>query len=327
MAYCATMSTGVPVKISEAMLIEQIDSSIASAIDGRDFPARLQEAMRYSALGQGKRVRPLLCLWTCMAVNGGSWPQPGSMAAAAALEMVHAFSLVHDDLPAMDDDDLRRGQPTVHIRFDEATAVLAGDALQALALEIILNQPAPWAKRAAFELAVATNQMISGQILDTLGGDPDQATDSDADQLLNIHRLKTGGLIRASCRIGALVAGVHNETLNGVHGIDGGGHGRWGTYQDESELAELTRYADALGLMFQAVDDLLDVTSDAATLGKATQKDAEAGKLTYPGVFGVDGTRREIARLHEEAVAALESFGPSADPLRNLAQRLATRTR
>ncbi|MEM1099782.1 MAG: polyprenyl synthetase family protein, partial [Planctomycetota bacterium] len=160
-----------------------------------------------------------------------------------------------------------------------------------------------WAKRATFELARATNSMIAGQVLDTLGVDRESFL-GDESKLLQVHTLKTGALLQVSCRIGALVGGA-----------------------DEDRCDLLAIYGHALGLMFQAVDDLLDVTSDAATLGKATQKDAEAGKLTYPGVFGIDGTRREIARLHEQAVGALSAFGPSAEPLRTMAQRLATRTR
>ncbi|MEM7575853.1 MAG: polyprenyl synthetase family protein [Planctomycetota bacterium] len=289
--------------LSDATLVQKVDAVISVLIEGREFPARLRDAMLYAVLGPGKRVRPLLCVRSAWAVAGGTPPDDDVFYAAAALEMVHAFSLVHDDLPAMDDDDLRRGRPTVHKQFDEAAAVLAGDALQGLAMEALADLNAAWAKRAIYELARATNAMIAGQVLDTLGGG-DASVLGVEERLRKVHTLKTGALLRAGCRMGALA---------------GGG--------DDDASDKLAIFGNALGLMFQAVDDLLDVTSDAATLGKATQKDAEAGKLTYPGVFGVDGTRREIARLHEQAVAALASFGPSAEPLRAMAERLATRTR
>ena len=297
------MSEASCVRVSDEVLRSSIDAHLRASIDRRGFPTRLAEAMRYAALGPGKRVRPMLCVRTCVAVDG-RMPTDAAYTAAASIEMVHAFSLVHDDLPAMDDDDLRRGRPTVHKAFDEATAVLAGDALQGLAMESLAALDNLWAMAAVHELARATNDMIAGQVYDTLNGADDAASMSDAQRLERVHRLKTGALLRAACRIGGLAGGA-----------------------DGDELEALSTYADALGLMFQAVDDLLDITSDAATLGKATQKDADAGKLTYPGVFGVEGTRREITRLHEQAIAALSGFGASADPLREMAERLATRTR
>ncbi|MEM8783944.1 MAG: polyprenyl synthetase family protein [Planctomycetota bacterium] len=320
------MSTALPARVSDEVLIRSIDAYAEAAIRGQGMPTRLTEAMLYAALGPGKRVRPVLCVRACMAVNGGCLPERCATEAAAAVELVHAFSLVHDDLPAMDDDDLRRGRPTLHKAFDEATAVLAGDALQGLAMQRLAGIDRPWANQAAFELAKATNDMIAGQALDTLGGaDGDDPMD-DADRLERVHRLKTGALLRAACRIGALAGGARRVEPDDWEGKDDG-EPWWGLDADDAGLKAVTSYADALGLMFQAVDDLLDVTSDAATLGKATQKDAEAGKLTYPGVFGVEGTRREIVRLHERAVAALAGFGLAADPLRALADRLATRTR
>ncbi len=216
------------------------------------------------------------------------------------MELVHAFSLVHDDLPAMDDDDLRRGRPTLHKKFDEATAILAGDVMQSLAWEVLTQDAVDGL---CAELSMATTDMIAGQVLDTMGGGAGEGA-CDEDRLRTVHRLKTGALLRASCRIGALLGGATS-----------------------TQVEDLTRYAEALGLMFQAVDDLLDVTSDAATLGKAAGKDAQAGKLTYPGVLGVAGTQREIRRLHDQTRAALEALGPAADPLRAMADGLATRRR
>ncbi len=281
-----------------------IDDALRVVIEERSLPARLAEAVRYAALGPGKRVRPML-VRRCAVAVGGDGDTTAVSRAAAAVELVHAFSLVHDDLPAMDDDDLRRGRPTLHRQFDDATAVLAGDVMQSLAWELLaeIDAACPQPGGLSTELAGATTDMIAGQVFDTLGGQ-ETAGDTDADRLRTVHRFKTGALLRASCRIGAKLGGA-----------------------TEDQLEHLTRFANALGLLFQAVDDLLDVTSDAATLGKATQKDADAGKLTYPGVFGVDGTRGEIRQLHETARSALETFGPSAEPLRELADRLATRDR
>jgi geranylgeranyl pyrophosphate synthase len=302
------MSSQVTVAVSDELLIRRIDAALAELIEQRGFPDQLSEAMRYASLGPGKRVRPMLCWRSYVAVGGRDEDDHSARCfrAAAAIEMVHAFSLVHDDLPAMDNDDLRRGRPTVHKRFDEATAVLTGDALQGLAFETLAGLDSTWSAAAVDELARATNDMIAGQVLDTLGagGGAGDRGASDADRLREVHCLKTGALLRASCRIG---------------GLAGGG--------SPAQIDRLSAFADALGLMFQAVDDLLDVTSDPATLGKATQKDAEAGKLTYPGVFGIDGTRQEITCLHEQARQALADFGVAADPLRNLADALAIRTR
>ena len=294
--------------VEDSILIQRVDATLAAAIDARGLPASLAEAMTYAALGPGKRVRPVLVYRAAQAVgldlSAGGPANAACDAAAAAIEMVHAFSLVHDDLPAMDDDDLRRGRATTHIRFGEALAVLAGDALPALANERVLAvEPADLARDLGSELNRATLDMIAGQVRDTF---PDQVPDA-GDPLAALratHRLKTGALLRCACRMGGHCGGASAD-----------------------QLSALTVFADATGLMFQVVDDLLDVTSDAATMGKATQKDAAAGKRTYPAVMGLDGARAEVGRLREAALAALSPLGPAAEPLRGLVDALATRDR
>ncbi|MEC9374002.1 MAG: polyprenyl synthetase family protein, partial [Planctomycetota bacterium] len=223
---------------------------------------------------------------------------------AAAIEFIHAFSLVHDDLPAMDDDDLRRGRPTLHIARGEAMAILAGDAMMTLAFQILHEDVRPDSLAAALchELAVATTAMIAGQVYDTLGGF--QPNLSDAERLAVIHHNKTGALIRAACRMGALAAGAAPKTLEA-----------------------LTEYGEAVGLMFQIVDDLIDVEQSAEHTGKRTGKDIDAGKLTYPGVLGVERSRKEVEIQRNRAMNALESLGHPAEPLRQLSDFLAIRTR
>ncbi|MBN1490782.1 MAG: polyprenyl synthetase family protein [Phycisphaerae bacterium] len=257
-------------------------------------PVELKQAVRYSALGPGKRVRPFL-VGACCELCGGN--REDSFPVAAALECVHAFSLVHDDLPAMDDDDLRRGRPTNHKVFGEAMAVLAGDALLALAFEILVTKTDPAVDRAALvrELAQATGWagMIGGQALDMLG----EQAEPDLDRVREIHDRKTAALIVASCRMGAIAAGAGPARIDAV--------GRYGRH---------------LGHAFQIVDDLLDVTSTAVEMGKATEKDAKAGKQTYPRVVGIPASRDTATREVERAKEALASFGDAADNLCTLAQ-------
>lgn len=257
--------------------------------------------MHYAVLGGGKRFRPLLVWYSCLAVGGD--PKT-CLPAAAAIEYIHAFSLVHDDLPAMDDDDLRRGRPTLHVHTSEAMAILAGDALLNLAFAAVAKTDVPPERcmRLVQELTRGCSGMISGQIYDSLP-DADPRID-DRERLERIHRNKTGALIRASCRIGAICGDAQPETLDA-----------------------LTRYADDIGLMFQAVDDLLDVEQLTEHAGKRTGKDAEAGKLTYPGLLGVEGTRSEISRLRADAVSAVTPLGAAAEPLVTIADLIATRDR
>ncbi|WP_145277421.1 polyprenyl synthetase family protein [Tautonia plasticadhaerens] len=269
---------------------------------GADCPPRLAQAMRHSLLGGGKRLRPILALMAAEAV--GAEPDV-ALPAACALEMVHTYSLIHDDLPAMDDDDLRRGRPTCHRAFDEATAILAGDALQALAFEVIARDlsPAEAAARCCLELAVASGPigMVGGQMADLQA---EHRTDATAPALEAIHRRKTGALLRAGLRMGAIAAGAA-----------------------EAELDALDRYGRGVGLAFQIVDDLLDVQGDETKLGKRVGKDSGLGKWTYPGLLGVDGSRRRARQVAEDAVSALEPLGDRAARLRALALDLLERDR
>jgi len=277
-----------------------VEAYLSAFLRHRPLPDNLKQAVEYGLLGGGKLIRPILVIRCCEAVGGK--PEQ-ALAPAAAVEMVHAFSLAHDDLPAMDDDDLRRGRPTLHKHSGEAMAVLAGDAMLALAFELIATRmkSADTAVEVLRELSIGANDMIAGQVQDTLPVDT-ESEDDPIDRLEAIHKNKTGALLRAACRMGVICGG-------GV----------------AAQLTTLTRYAEAVGLMFQAVDDLLDVTSTTDELGKTAQKDAGQGKLTYPSVLGVDGTREQIARLHAQAYAALEGFDKKADPLRELCDYLSVR--
>ena len=268
-----------------------------------DSPTRLHEAMRYSVLGGGKRVRPALVYATAQAVG---LPQSSVIAAACAVELIHAYSLIHDDLPAMDDDDLRRGRPTCHKAFDEATAVLAGDALQTLAFEILTTDsqlPADPAIRLSLVrlLAEATGTagMAGGQALDLAA--EGQALDLAA--ITEIHARKTGALIRAS----VLLAAACQPKLS------------------PADYQALDRYARCVGLAFQIQDDLLDIEGDPALLGKATGADQALQKLTYPAVVGVQAAHAKVVELQRETLEAIAHFGPKAAALRDLADWLVLR--
>jgi len=289
-------TTGLPAALS-AERVAAIDAALAEAVGHAELPARLDEPVRYALLSPGKRLRPALVLASAEAAGGTREP---AMPAAVAVEMIHAFSLVHDDLPAMDDDDLRRGRPTTHIRFGEAAAILAGDALMSLAFREILRSPASPGPLAA-ELARATTAMIAGQTEDTLGAD---AGDTPENTLRRIHARKTGALLRACCRMGAIAAEA-----------------------EPAALGALTRCGEAIGLAFQIADDLLDVEQTAENLGKRAGKDAGRGKLTYPGLLGPEASRAELDRLHEVALAAIEPLGPAAGSLRELGESLRRRDR
>ena len=286
--------TGTPA--DDDALLGEIEAALAAAIDRLQLAPLLDEATRYALLSGGKRLRPVLALRACEASGGH---RADAMPGAIAMECIHAFSLVHDDLPAMDDDDLRRGRPTTHKAFGEDVAILVGDLLQGLAAELALRNPVePMA--VATTVLEGSRRMIEGQVHDTVGGFP-AGLDDESDRLRLIHRLKTAALIRASCRIGA---------------IAGGG-----------DPVAFDRYGEAVGLMFQVVDDILDETQTTEHLGKTGGKDKAAGKRTYPALLGLEESRREVARLEHEALTALASFGPAAEPLRDLARRLAVRTR
>ena len=276
-----------------------IEADLAETIDALTLTPALRDAVRYAALSGGKRLRPLLSWHSCAACGADG---DRALPAGSAIELIHAFSLVHDDLPALDDDRLRRGEPTLHVHAGEAMAILAGDAMLAAAFQVIVRRvdDTALAYRLVAELARSTEAMINGQVYDTLGGLPAELSPLERTEL--IHRNKTGELIRAACRMGAMCAG-------------------------EGPITAVDAYAEAIGLMFQIVDDLLDVEQSAEHTGKRTGKDAEADKLTYPAVVGVDGARKMVSDLRNEAVGSLGALGPSAEPLRKLAEYLAGRTR
>ncbi len=265
--------------------------------------ARLYAAMRYSVMNGGKRVRPLLAYAACEALGGEAENANG---AACALELIHAYSLVHDDLPAMDDDDLRRGQPTTHKAFDEACAILAGDGLQSLAFTALLA-PQLSAQSADIRLqmvnvlaqAAGPAGMVGGQAIDL--GSVGLKLDQPALELM--HRHKTGALIEASVQLGALASGQ----------------------ADQLQLDALKVYARAIGLAFQVQDDILDVDSDTATLGKRQGADIARDKPTYPALLGLAPARSYALQLRDQAIDALRPFDASADPLRELARYIVER--
>ena len=265
--------------------------------------ARLYEAMRYSVMNGGKRVRPLLAYAACEALGAAAEQANG---AACAVELIHAYSLVHDDLPAMDDDDLRRGQPTTHKAFDEACAILAGDGLQSLAFSTLLDPQlntldAETRLRMVAGLALAAGPagMVGGQAIDlgSVGIKLDQTA------LEFMHRHKTGALIEASVELGALASG----------------------HASADDLQALNLYARAVGLAFQVQDDILDVESDTATLGKRQGADIARDKPTYPALMGLDGAKAYALELRDQALNALQSFDTTADPLRALARYIVER--
>ena len=277
----------------------QVEQTLRHALSDHTTADSLFAAMHYAALGPGKRLRPALVYAAARALGGENAIEQ-SHAAAAALECVHAYSLVHDDLPAMDDDDLRRGRPTCHIQFDEATAILAGDALQCQAFELLAGSalPAELKVRVIGELARASGArgMVAGQAIDLAAVDHTLALE----QLEQMHRLKTGALIVASARIGAMIGGA-----------------------DESQLAAVTRYAEAVGLAFQVQDDILDVTADTQTLGKTQGADAARNKPTYVSLLGLDGAQAKAAELHEEACRALGELAAGKASNTQVLQQLA----
>ena len=287
---------------------QRVDGAIARALPSEnDEPRRLHAAMRHAALDGGKRMRPLLVYATGTAFGAG---ESALDAPAVAVELVHAYSLAHDDLPSMDDDALRRGKPTVHVAHGEATAILAGDALQSLAFEVLAGDDLPVDRvPATARLAMLRELSVAAGVRGMCGG---QALDIDAtgragaidiDALQRLHALKTGALLRASVRLGALAAGV-----------------------DAATRARLDRFAESLGLAFQVRDDLLDVDGDSATLGKTAGKDVAQAKATFPALLGIDGTRERLATLSAGMDAALAPFGERAALLAALGRRAVERT-
>ncbi|WP_027707974.1 polyprenyl synthetase family protein [Zooshikella ganghwensis] len=279
---------------------QRIEQQLEALLVNHASPAKtLQKAMRYAVLGGGKRIRPVLVYASTEACGGNiELADP----AACAVELIHAYSLVHDDLPAMDDDDLRRGQPTCHKAFDEATAILTGDALQSLAFQAVIDIPNDTAKLSPSQqlaqlkvltVAAGANGMVAGQALDLAAVGKQHMLLADLEQ---IHRHKTGALIRASVQLGAITANATAE-----------------------QHQALTHFADCIGLAFQVKDDILDVEMDTSVLGKQQGADAAKDKPTYPALLGLEIARQKAQDLYHEAVSALSIFDDRAAPLRELA--------
>ena len=263
---------------------------------GEGPESQVIDAMRYSVMAGGKRLRPFLVLATADLFNVS---RACSERVAAALEMVHTYSLIHDDLPAMDDDDLRRGEPTCHIRYDEATAILAGDALLTLAFEVIAHQDTHDSAKIRSDLvlevarAIGAHGMVGGQMLDLVAEDHVLGVS----EITRLQRMKTGALINCSCQAGAILGKA-----------------------SENQRHLLNAYAHDIGLAFQIVDDLLDIEGDPKELGKATNKDKAAGKATFVSLLGVERAREQAEILTDQAMKHLEMFGEKGNLLRDLAQ-------
>jgi len=268
-------------------------------------PATIHRAMRYSLFAGGKRIRPILCLQGAAAISDNT---PAALDAGCALEMIHTYSLIHDDLPALDNDDFRRGKPTCHKVFGEAMAILAGDALFTLAMQTLVrieSLDCAAKVRLIDELAFASGTvegMIGGQVTDIEG----ERQTPTAELLDSIHRAKTGALLRASVRMG---------------GICGAGD----SAQGSAQIAALSKYGEHIGLAFQIVDDILDVEESSEALGKTAGKDAAQGKITFPAVYGLEESHRMAEEQGSLAHAALESFGPKARRLHEIADLIVHR--
>ena len=282
---------------------ERVDQAILKSFDEQVSAASgLKTAMHYAATGGGKRVRPLL-IYATASLTGKELDQvPGVDACAVAVELFHTYSLVHDDLPCMDNDDLRRGRPTVHKAFDEASALLVGDALQTMAFQLIAQS----ALNDAQKVQVITSLSMAGGMAGMAGG---QAIDLASvgkqlkqNELEQMHRLKTGALLRTAVQIGAIAVNLN-----------------------EQEKKSLDVFASSLGLAFQVVDDVLDASSDSQTLGKTAGKDAAANKPTFVSLMGLDGARDFAGKLHQEALDSLSIWGDNADLLRAIASKVVNR--
>lgn len=273
----------------------RVDNYLTLNLGQYEPATHLQNAMAYSLFNGGKRVRPML---TYAAASLFGEANNLTDASAAAIESIHAYSLIHDDLPAMDDDDLRRGKPTCHIQYDEATAILAGDALQTFAFELLSN-PKHQSTKVQLQLiqelvhASGRHGMVTGQMIDLAN----VGNSINIDELEQMHQHKTGALIRASIRMGAISTGAKSE----------------------ADFAALDAYAAAIGLAFQVQDDIIDITSDTTTLGKTQFSDEEANKPTYPKLLGLAGAQVLAQNLHSQAITAISPFGDAAQPLVELA--------
>jgi geranylgeranyl diphosphate synthase type II len=306
------------------------------------LPHSIHRAMRHSVFAGGKRLRPILCMEAARMVSGGIEIAAGAADLGAALEMIHTYSLIHDDLPALDNDDLRRGQPTCHVLFGEAIAILAGDALQTLAFHTIANLPCFDYKTvrilrevsAAIGTGVAPNSslppgMIGGQVVDI----ESEGQTPTAELVESIHRAKTGALITTSIVSGGILGLPHIYSSIG----SGSGHeaaarakaiveaSQTARAAHEDTISRLRTFGEKAGLAFQIVDDVLDMTQSSEELGKTAGKDTASTKATWPAVFGIDKSLKDAEELIADAFAALEPFGPAADPLKSLAQYLVER--
>jgi geranylgeranyl diphosphate synthase type II len=288
------------------------------------LPHSIHRAMRHSVFAGGKRLRPILCMEAAKMVAGAL--PPGAVELGAAIEMVHTYSLIHDDLPALDNDDLRRGQPTSHVVFGEAIAILAGDALQTLAFQVISKLPASPATIVAilhdFSLAIGTgvglpselpSGMIGGQVMDIEG----EGQKPTAELVDRIHRAKTGALITTSIVCGGILGVGHVLSQPGGEKLL--------PRPANNLIAHLRTFGEDAGLAFQIVDDVLDMTQSSEELGKTAGKDTATTKATWPAVYGIDRSLKDAEELIADAFAALEPFGPAADPLKSLAQYLVER--
>jgi geranylgeranyl pyrophosphate synthase len=289
-----------------------VNDVLRQLLASQPIDSELKEVLRYTLEAPGKRIRSAIVLWCCELVGGKT--NRNCEIAAAAIEMVHTYSLVHDDLPAMDNDDLRRGRPTCHKAFDEATAILAGDALLTLAFEILAKEvdKPDIAVKLIGELADAAGPggMIAGQLADLKASMPsgierqESSVQNQVSRIEYIHINKTAKMFRCAAAMGAICGQANNKQLNC-----------------------LREYGLKIGLGFQIADDILDVCASSEQLGKTAGKDAKAGKATYPAVVGVEESKQLAKKLTDETVAALEPFGPKADTLRKLAMALLERTK
>ncbi len=292
-------SPNPPLKLLEVAKI--IESELETRLAELALPDHLAAAARYAVTNGGKRVRPALTLLCCEAVGG---TQEQAMPAAIAVELIHCFSLVHDDLPAIDNDDLRRGKPTLHIKTGEAMAVLAGDLLLPVAFSQLISDQYSTKQQAMLTklLANATSDMVIGQVYDTLGGLPKNLDTQQ--QLEEIHRNKTGALIQCACAMGAICGNASEDALNAI-----------------------SSFGRANGLMFQIVDDLIDLRGSPEHVGKATGKDEDAGKTTYPGTIGVDASKLVVQELQKQAESALSTLNNRTETLLSFNLWMAHRTR
>lgn len=285
---------------------KQINQALEKFLGNALDSSRVVRAMRHSLMAGGKRIRPILCISAAEAVGGNATQV---IRAACAIEMIHTYSLIHDDLPAMDNDDMRRGQPTCHVAFDEATAILAGDALLTLAFEVLTSRQTPHPPRNALEWLGVVNTiakaagyqgMIEGQLRDIVA----EGSSLDLKDLQELHRLKTGALIEASIHTGAILGGGNPE-----------------------QIETLQIFANNIGLAFQVTDDILNVEGDPAVMGKGVGTDQIRKKSTYPSLLGLDESKTFAQELINNALQALDNFDNKSDPLRAIARYIIARKR